>query len=889
MMADTPNSFKDPYWADLAASTEKKVGLPDGLLVALLTKGERSNADQVSEAGAKTPFQIIPSTRKAAIDKWGIDPYLSPENAAEVSGLLLKDSLTRNKGDAALAVAEYHGGTDRANWGPKTRAYVQRVVGALPTADAAPPPASAPSGQSTFDKVLASQQASAVPQNMISKVYDAYQSGQMAPEEAQQFEQDVQSGLVMLPRGAALKSAAQAPSVSPTSNATAAQPGNVLPAAVLDAYADGRMSPEDKAQLQSDLNAGLVKLPAGAVLGNSSQVAQIPGADPNAAPTKTADPSLTDQVIGAGEAGLNLVTGATTGALGMAGGTIKGLAGSIMDGTFGTQEGVRNVEQAAVNGADAFTYAPRTAVGQERAQQAGQVAENLIPLAPLAGEAAALSHGAAPVRSAVVDQAVAAANKAKAAGAAVADRAKTAAAAAVPERVAQVFQRGTPDAPTPGTMGSVGSAGVDMATQRRELAGNLPVPIELTKGQADRTFEQQRFEQESAKDPSLGAPLRDRFADQNDKILKNFDAWVDQTGAEAPNLRATGQIVDKALVAKAARDKTEIRVAYKEAEKAGELSSPVATDQIVHLLNESSSAESVAPVLSAAKKEMLRLGAAAVDDAGNLVPHETTLGNAELLRRFVNKVAGADPTNIKYAADLKRVIDASTEGLGGDLYRKARGLRARYADQYENHAVISDLLNTKRGTADRKVAFEDVFHRTVMQGSLDDMRTVRKVLQTGGEDGKQAWRELQGQAVQYLKDEATKNVSRDTRGNPIVSAAGLDKAIRNLDRDGKLDYLFGKKGAQQLRDLNDLAKVVYTAPPGSINTSNTASVLLAALDMAISGSAGVPLPVASGIRIITKNIKDRKLSRRINDSLNDPRKKPDIQAPAPKKHKRTLH
>jgi hypothetical protein len=364
---------------------------------------------------------------------------------------------------------------------------------------------------------------------------------------------------------------------------------------------------------------------------------------------------------------------------------------------------------------------------------------------------------------------------------------------------------------------------------------------------------------------------------------------VDQTGAEAPNLRAVGQAVDKALVAKAKRDKTEIRTVYKEAEKAGELATPVATDSIVGFLNESTSAEALAPVLGAARKELVRLGGATLDEAGGLIARDMTLADTELLRKLVNRVAGADPTNIKYAVDIKKVIDGATEGLGGDLYKKARGLRTRYAQQYENVGVIDKLLSTKRGSSDRQVAFEDVFNHAVLKGSLDDVRTVRKVLQTGGDDGRQAWKELQGATIQYLKDEATKNVARDSRGNAVVSPAGLHRAITELDKDGKLGYVFGKRGAQQLRDLNDLAKHVYTAPPGSVNTSNTASVLLAALDMAISGSAGMPLPVASGLRMLTRHVKDQKVKKRINDSIEDPSKKPEKKAPAAPKPKRTLH
>ena len=93
MAAEAPNSYKSPYWSDLAAGTEKKLGLPAGLLVSVLTNGEKSNADQVSEANARTPFQVTPTTRKLVLERDGIDAYLSPQNAAEVAGIVLKDGL----------------------------------------------------------------------------------------------------------------------------------------------------------------------------------------------------------------------------------------------------------------------------------------------------------------------------------------------------------------------------------------------------------------------------------------------------------------------------------------------------------------------------------------------------------------------------------------------------------------------------------------------------------------------------------------------------------------------------------------------------------------------------------------------------------------------------
>lgn len=140
MASESPNSFRDPYWSGLASKAEEKYGLTPGLLVSVLTNGERSNKNQVSEAGASTVFQIIPKTRDQILKRDGIDAYLNDQNAAEAAALVLKDGVNWARGKAksptetdALAAGYYHAGGDTANWGPKTQAYVNRVGVGLQT------------------------------------------------------------------------------------------------------------------------------------------------------------------------------------------------------------------------------------------------------------------------------------------------------------------------------------------------------------------------------------------------------------------------------------------------------------------------------------------------------------------------------------------------------------------------------------------------------------------------------------------------------------------------------------------------------------------------------------------------------------------------------------
>jgi len=584
----------------------------------------------------------------------------------------------------------------------------------------------------------------------------------------------------------------------------------------------------------------------------------VPGTTP-----EYVEPSLGEKIVGAGEAALTIGTGAVGGTAGLIGGTLKGLAKQILSGQFGSQEAANLVQKSAMQGAQALTYAPRTQSGQEQVQAVGEVLQNVPPVIPVVGPIGAVAAStkmAAPVVAATAGRVAAPVVQAtKRAGQAVA------------KVVEPIMPGATVKKPTPGTPGSGGAAGVDLATLRQAKADELPVPIKLTEGQKTRQFDQQRFERETAKLPGVGDPIRERFATQNKQLQQNLETFVDMTGAEAPDLRSIGLTVDKALRDRAARDKTRIRTLYKEAEKAGEMEAPVKLDTVVkHLVDNAPEAE-VANVLKATRAKALQLGVATEAPDGTLIAQPVTLKTAELFRRSIGGATNAEPTNIMQASQMRSLIDASTDGLGGNMYKQARAARARFGSDYENIGLVKNLLGQKRGSNDRAIAMEDVLRRSVIDPStsLDTVRQVRRLLQTEGPNGQQAWKELQGGTVKFLRDEATKGVGRDELGNPILSPGQLDRVITQLDKSGKLDFVFGKKGAEQLRTINDVAKDVLVAPPGSVNTSNTASVLAGMMDIAISGTAGVPAPIMTSFRLLTKGIKDAKTRSRVKQALGE--------------------
>ena len=350
MATPVPNSYKDPYWSDLSTNTERKLGLPDGMLRAVLLYGERSNNDQVSSADARTPYQIIPSARNLAIKAYGVDPYLSPENAAEVAGRFLKDSLDRNQGDKSKAFAEYHGGTNPENWGPITKQYITRTMTGLNeltgqrtdqpqtrtvTSSSGPITVSFQEEVPTGDqpqRIQASQRTD-VPESAIANIFQAYRSGRMSPDEVKQYESDVRAGRIMIPPGASLQGA-QAALTAPSSAPTA----NMLPDPVLEAYRSGRMTPQERSDLERDVASGAAQVPEGFQLGQPIATGQgLMGAV-----TRGLAPIATGAAIGAAAgapfAGVGAVPGAIAGAGAMAGATLVAdpIVGAI-NSLFGTK------------------------------------------------------------------------------------------------------------------------------------------------------------------------------------------------------------------------------------------------------------------------------------------------------------------------------------------------------------------------------------------------------------------------------------------------------------------------------------------------------------------------------------------------------------------------
>ena len=435
----------------------------------------------------------------------------------------------------------------------------------------------------------------------------------------------------------------------------------------------------------------------------------------------------------------------------------------------------------------------------------------------------------------------------------------------VGSKIAQVLRK-EPEV----TVSGVGAAEVPEAVTRYQTAQQLRVPVPLSKGEATKDFAQQAFEAETAKNfpETVGKPLIEAKAARNDAILQNFDAYVDATGKESHGLIATGRIVDDALVKTAQKAKKDIKSAYDLAREAGETSELVDVSGIQNYLKGLEAEAINAPIITSAE---MKLNSLAKEG-------KVSINDLEEVRKMVGRLSGNTPTNQLYGKEINKLIDNTTKDVGGELYKNARKLRADYARTFEDAAYVDKLLRNKPGTKDRAVALEDVFAHSILKGSRQDVQNIGLVLKKAGPEGQKAWQELQGQTIQYIKDEVTKNSKNDIKGNPVVSAAKFKSIVRELDQDGKLEYVFGKKGAQEIRDLLETTLNVNTTVEGASNYSNSSSAIIRGLDL----MGKFPIPKMMGAKTVSEMVKNRELKKQVQESINY---KPESMAKALKKGK----
>lgn len=541
---------------------------------------------------------------------------------------------------------------------------------------------------------------------------------------------------------------------------------------------------------------------------------QLPGSEKTITLPK-AQPSIMDRLGAVLEVPATMATGLVSSAAAVPYGLYKG----ITSGKMGTPEGVQIGQREAQEFMERNTYQPRTETAQD---VLGGMARVLGALPPTLGATGSALTALAPAATGQMRMAVAPA------------------VASTQQRMAALL------APKSTMMGG-GAASADEALVRQQRALGQGIP--LTKGQQLQDFAQQQFESDVVKQsPDLAKSLLDFKSQQKKDIQGRFEQLIDQTGVDVDvsNPRKIGAIVDSALVKQFEAKQKLVNDAYKKARDAGETKAVVDTSKLDQWL-----ADNAPEAITVRAIDTMKAKLDALKKATN---GQITIDDLENLYQVAGQLSEPGKASAKFMGNVKKVINETTEGAGGDLYRAARAERADLGRQFEDTYRVAKLLGTKGGYADRAVALDDVFSHVVLDGDLDQMRTVTKLLKNGGEDGQKAYAALQGQTIQYLKDQLNKNTSGK------LSYDAFAKTLATLDKEGKLDYMFGKKGRETLTELQGTLRDALVEIPGTVNYSNTGSVVVRALDKL--ASLRIPLT-----RTIADMAKESELKKKVEQSI----------------------
>jgi hypothetical protein len=354
--------------------------------------------------------------------------------------------------------------------------------------------------------------------------------------------------------------------------------------------------------------------------------------------------------------------------------------------------------------------------------------------------------------------------------------------------------------------------------------------------------------------------------------LAKLNQVLDDTEAQTGDYANTGIKVVDTLMAGWSGEKAKTRALYDRFKSSPEAQQTVDITPVTDFLNSQARGVSgITGVPDTARQNAVNLSIAQLDSEGNLVPSPSaTLGQLEEFRQSVSAIGASTPNDKRLTTVIKRLIDDVGDPIGGTLTRSMRMQRQRQAQKYENRAIVSRLLLEKKGMSDAQTPVEDVFAKTILGARPSEIVHIKRVLSTIPDDeGKQAWRELQGATVRHLIAKSEAGIGSDNL--PVISGAKLDAAIKAFDQNGKLDLVMGKPAAEQIRNLNKVLQYIQSTPPlTSINNSGTARTVAALIaETAAFGSfLNIPLPIYQGMKILKENIKDRKIKARITKALN---------------------
>ena len=545
---------------------------------------------------------------------------------------------------------------------------------------------------------------------------------------------------------------------------------------------------------------------------------------------------------GAVDAVASIASEGLAGAVGGTLGFIEGAVESGIDGTYGTQEGVRQIQETMQQRGDILRRDPSTEAGQEILQGVGEALKPLArsdQLGPLAAAIPTQPIGIIP----------------NAAGVA-ATRVANAASDATEAVIRRLPGRGA-DAPDTG----VGAAEADGVQQMMVAAREFGFEGDSapTVGQATRDPDQLRFENETAK-TEAGVALQERRQNQQERLGQVFDEMEeDQAGGLAfADDDDQGRAVQAALEARKEQRRVERNRLYAEAKAAGELDEMIEVPRMGPTLMQLNELAEIVPANKVVQQMAVKYKL--IDAEGN--PQKVQVQQIENFREFVNKAYNyADPRERMERGKVIAALDSALDNSpSGQKYKEARAYASDMRNEFDNSPLASRMTKNKRNANVPSVDPGKVF-QTIRNGSIEEIDQLRTTMMATPE-GQAQWNGIKGRMISSLREKAF-GTQQDGARNALATPSTFIKEIQKLSRSGKLRAILGNKDAEKMEDLAQLVSDLMTSPPGTANHSNTVAAIKQWVRMAPDVAKGLPV-----LEQIIGSVADANTKRKVGKALN---------------------
>lgn len=397
------------------------------------------------------------------------------------------------------------------------------------------------------------------------------------------------------------------------------------------------------------------------------------------------------------------------------------------------------------------------------------------------------------------------------------------------------------------------------AAERHIEAGSLPVPVDLTAGQATGDVNRLSWEQNNrGKIPDLA----ERFNGQNGQLAANFDAIRDQVAPDVnvPSGSGTGQALIDAYKQMDAPVQQKISDAYASARNADGTSANVDASQAMRDF-ESQITPSRFRALPSRVQQMFsegKIGSVDVpssfDQSGGSTRPMTALDLMDIDQALSGEIA--QTKNPSVAHDIGKLREAFSSAsinpnAGADAvsaFKDAQAMaRARFQAMDADPAYKASIGDGVKPGEPSPLADQFVQKYIAGGGGKAANANVQNMIQNLSGDPMNQQLMAAG-LIDHLKQQAGIDLRTNT-GN--VSQAGLNKALSNLDQ--KTPLILGPQASQTLDALGNVARYTQEQPRGSfVNNSNTfvagaANAAKSALEGAANLKAG-GIPVGTWAR-----------------------------------------